>query len=76
VGEDAVGRIEEIVKAESGRLEELESDNRLVHGDFNPTNVLINKRAGSWTGSTATQARPTWISATFSGILLLTTMDR
>ena len=40
-------RIEEIVKVESGRLEELESDNRLVHGDFNPTNVLINKRVAS-----------------------------
>ena len=47
VGEDAVGRIEEIVKVESGRLEELESDSRLVHGDFNPTNVLINKRVVS-----------------------------
>jgi len=42
VGEEAVGRIEQIVKAESGRLEELESDRRLVHGDFNPTNILID----------------------------------
>ena len=47
VGEDAVGRIEEIVKVESGRSGELESDSRLVHGDFNPTNVLINKRVVS-----------------------------
>jgi len=46
-GEDVVGRIEEIVKVESGRLGELESDSRLVHGDFNPTNVLINKRVVS-----------------------------
>ena len=42
IGEEAVGRIEQIVKAESGRLEELESDCRLVHGDFNPTNILIS----------------------------------
>ena len=42
-----MGRIEEIVKVESGRLGELESDSRLVHGDFNPTNVLINKRVVS-----------------------------
>ena len=47
VGEDAVGRIEAIVKAESVRLQELESDNRLVHGDFNPTNVLIDNGAVS-----------------------------
>ena len=47
VGEDTVGRIEEIVTAESGRLEELEADSRLVHGDFNPTNVLIDNGAVS-----------------------------
>ena len=32
---------------ESGRLEELESDRRLVHGDFNPTNILIDDGAVS-----------------------------
>ena len=42
IGEEAVGRIERIVKAESGRLEELESECGLVHGDFNPTNILID----------------------------------
>ena len=42
LGEDAVGRIEAIGKAVSGRLEELESDTILVNGDFNPTNVLID----------------------------------
>ena len=42
LGEDAVGRIEAIAKAESGWLEELESDSMLVHGDFNPNNVLID----------------------------------
>ncbi|MCH7760676.1 T9SS type A sorting domain-containing protein [candidate division TA06 bacterium] len=39
IGQEAVGRIGQIVNAESGRLEELESDCRLVHGDFNPSNV-------------------------------------
>jgi aminoglycoside phosphotransferase (APT) family kinase protein len=47
VGEDAAVRIEHIVKAESGRLEEMESDCRLVHGDFNPTNILIKDGAVS-----------------------------
>jgi len=42
IGEESVVRIEQIVKVESGRLEELESDRRLVHGDFNPTNILID----------------------------------
>ena len=47
IGEEAVGRIEQIVKVESGRLEEVESECRLVHGDFNPTNVLIDDGAVS-----------------------------
>ena len=47
IGQEAVGRIGQIVKAESSRLEELESDCRLVHGDFNPTNVLIRDGAVS-----------------------------
>ena len=47
IGQDAVGRIGRIVKAESGRLEELESDRRLVHGDFNPTNILLKDGAVS-----------------------------
>ena len=42
IGEESVVRIEQIIKVESGRLEELESDRRLVHGDFNPTNILID----------------------------------
>jgi len=41
VSEYAVVRLELIVESESGRLEELESDHWLVHGDFNPTNILI-----------------------------------
>ena len=47
IGEESVVRIEQIVKVESGRLEELESDRRLVHGDFNPTNILIDDGAVS-----------------------------
>ena len=47
IGEESVVRIEQIIKVESGRLEELESDRRLVHGDFNPTNILIDDGAVS-----------------------------
>ena len=47
IGEESVVRIEQIIKVESGRLEELESDRRLVHGDFNPTNILIGDGAVS-----------------------------
>ena len=47
IGEESVVRIEQIMKVESGRLEEVESDRGLVHGDFNPTNILISDGAVS-----------------------------
>jgi len=47
IGEESVVRIEQIIKVESGRLEELESECGLVHGDFNPTNILISNGAVS-----------------------------
>ena len=47
IGEESVVRIEQIMKGESGRLEELESECGLVHGDFNPTNILIDDGAVS-----------------------------
>lgn len=33
-----------ILDNERARLDELDADSRLVHGDFNPTNILIHRR--------------------------------
>ena len=43
IGREAVHKILEIVKRESRRLDELDAERRLVHGDFNPTNILISE---------------------------------
>lgn len=37
IGQKAVGRVKQIMDTESGRLEELESECKLVHGDFDAT---------------------------------------
>ena len=35
--------IQAILRHESGRLDEIQNESRLVHGDFNPTNILIHQ---------------------------------
>jgi len=37
--------IQAILRHESGRLDDLQNESRLVHGDFNPTNILIHQGA-------------------------------
>ena len=41
--QEAVEAIHEILKRETRRLDELDAESRLVHGDFNPTNILIHQ---------------------------------
>jgi aminoglycoside phosphotransferase (APT) family kinase protein len=41
IGQEAVTSILEILNAEARRWEGSNAKNRLVHGDFNPTNILI-----------------------------------
>jgi aminoglycoside phosphotransferase (APT) family kinase protein len=41
IGPRVVDVIFEVMEKEAHRLEELESESHLVHGDFNPTNILI-----------------------------------
>lgn len=41
IGRDGVNAIRQVVARESARLDELDADTSLVHGDFNPTNVLV-----------------------------------
>jgi aminoglycoside phosphotransferase (APT) family kinase protein len=41
LGEEMVGALIAILQKETGRLDELDAQSRLVHGDFNPTNILI-----------------------------------
>ena len=47
LGEEAVQAVRDITDREADRLEELSADSRLVHGDFNPTNVLVRDGAVS-----------------------------
>ena len=42
LGRDGVDAIRQVVNRESRRLSEIDAETRLVHGDFNPTNVLIS----------------------------------
>jgi aminoglycoside phosphotransferase (APT) family kinase protein len=42
LGEEAVGALITVLQKEAGRLDELDAQSRLVHGDFNPTNILIH----------------------------------
>jgi len=48
LGKDTIGKINQIVKANEKTLFELDNDVRLVHGDFQGTNILIkdNKLSG------------------------------
>jgi len=41
--QEAVETIYKILKRETHRLDELDAESRLVHGDFNPTNILIHQ---------------------------------
>lgn len=42
IGREAVHEVLKIVKRQSRRLDELHAERCLVHGDFNPTNILIS----------------------------------
>ena len=42
IGRNGVNAVLEVVNRESHRLAEVDTERRLVHGDFNPTNVLIH----------------------------------
>jgi aminoglycoside phosphotransferase (APT) family kinase protein len=48
LGEERIRGIRDTLSREAGRLEELGAETRLVHGDFNPTNILV--REGRITG--------------------------
>jgi len=41
LGPQGVASVREVLKREDVRLAELDAGSRLVHGDFNPTNILI-----------------------------------
>jgi aminoglycoside phosphotransferase (APT) family kinase protein len=41
LGEEAVQAVVEILDREAERCGELDAESRLVHGDFNPTNILV-----------------------------------
>jgi aminoglycoside phosphotransferase (APT) family kinase protein len=47
IGAEATGSMPKILRREAGRYAELWGDSRLVHGDFNPTNILIQAGAVS-----------------------------
>jgi len=47
LGPEWVEAVLRILKREEGRLAELDAECRLVHGDFNPTNILIKDDAVS-----------------------------
>ncbi len=47
LGEEVVEALVEILDRESERLGELNAESRLVHGDFNPTNILVRDGAVS-----------------------------
>ncbi len=43
LGEKVVDVLVAVFQKEAGRLDELDAQSRLVHGDFNPTNILIHR---------------------------------
>ncbi len=43
LGEETVGGLVAVLQKEAWRLDELDVQSRLVHGDFNPTNILIHR---------------------------------
>jgi aminoglycoside phosphotransferase (APT) family kinase protein len=47
IGEDAAEAIPKIMEREAGTLAEMGAQHSLVHGDFNPTNILIHNGAVS-----------------------------
>jgi aminoglycoside phosphotransferase (APT) family kinase protein len=47
IGEEAVSGVLQVLKTEARRFDELDAESHLVHGDFNPTNILIRRRAVS-----------------------------
>lgn len=47
LGAKEVASVMEMLKREEWRLAELDSESRMVHGDFNPTNILIDDGAVS-----------------------------
>ncbi len=47
IGEESAESMSQILRREAGRYAELWGDSRLVHGDFNPTNILIQAGAVS-----------------------------
>lgn len=47
LGEETVEAVVEILDREAGRRGELNAESRLVHGDFNPTNILVRDGAVS-----------------------------
>jgi aminoglycoside phosphotransferase (APT) family kinase protein len=42
VGQEVIEKVLIILGRESQRLEELGAESRLIHGDFNPTNILVH----------------------------------
>lgn len=43
LGEETVGGLIAVLQKEAARFDELDAQSRLVHGDFNPTNILIHR---------------------------------
>jgi len=43
LGDELVDTLVAVFQREAGRLDELDAQSRLVHGDFNPTNILIHR---------------------------------
>jgi aminoglycoside phosphotransferase (APT) family kinase protein len=42
IGNERIDRIKMVAKREAGRMAELDAQGQLVHGDFNPGNILIH----------------------------------
>jgi aminoglycoside phosphotransferase (APT) family kinase protein len=42
LGSDRIKQIQKILKANSSRLAEMNAESKLVHGDFNPGNILVH----------------------------------
>jgi aminoglycoside phosphotransferase (APT) family kinase protein len=42
LGEETMDALIAVLQKEAGRLDELDAQSHLVHGDFNPTNILIH----------------------------------
>ena len=42
VGSERISRIQVVLQKEAGRFAELDAESQLVHGDFNPSNILVH----------------------------------